>query len=169
MIESIAIAPFLLFLLCHLVGDFLAQSDWMALNKNKRTFPCLVHCLIYTACFLVLTVSWKALLFIFVTHFIIDRFPIIVKRLIWTKNMFPLLDYPPFKYCDTTGYYDDSPYNTEPVLKEDYAIWVNNEREKILAKYGRPRHFFITIWLYIITDNTLHLICNGIALVFLGV
>lgn len=148
------IAPFLLFLMCHLVGDFILQSDWMAMNKNKSTLHCLIHCLIYTACFIILTLSWKALLFIFVTHFIIDRFPIIVKRLLWIKNMFPLLDYPPFKYCDTTGYYDDSPYNT-----------YRNGEERC---FGKPRHFFITVWLYIITDNTLHLICNGIALLCLA-
>jgi len=164
MIESLFAIKFLL---CHFVGDFIFQSDWMALNKNKSTIHCLVHCLIYTACFLVITTSWKALLFIGVTHFIIDRFPIIVKRLIWCKNHVQFdatKTYPPFKYCDTTGYYDDSPYNTEPVLKEDYAIWVNNEREKILKKYGKPRLFFITMWLYIITDNTLHLMFNLIAL-----
>ena len=157
MVESIAIAPFLLFLLCHLVGDYILQNDWIAMNKNKSTVHCLVHCLIYTACFTILTLSWKALLFIFVTHFIIDRFSIITKRVIWLKNHInPGLDYPPFKYCDTTGYYDDSPYNTyryNETLDEQYL--------------GKPRHFFITIWLYIITDNTFHFICNGIALLCL--
>lgn len=162
MVETIAIAPFLLFLLCHLVGDFILQSDWMAMSKNKSTLHCLVHCLIYTSCFLVLTVSWKALLFIFVTHFIIDRFPIIVKRLLWTKNHFPTFNYPPFEYCDTTGYYDDSPYNTK---RFGQNAFIDKFHESIV---GKPRLFFITIWLYIITDNTLHLICNGIALLCLA-
>lgn len=147
------------FLLCHLVGDFIVQSDWMALNKNKKTWPCIVHCLIYTACFLVITTSWKALLFIGVTHFIFDRFPIIIKRLIWTKNHFPN-GYPPFGWCSTTGYYDDSPYNTYN------AVSVLNNPVEL---YGKQRHFFVTIWLYIITDNTIHLICNYLALFLFGV
>jgi len=148
------------FLLCHFVGDFYLQSDWMALNKNKKTFNCLVHVLFYTACFLVLTTSWKALLFIGGTHFIIDRFPAFLKRLIWWRNHFPTGVYPSFQHCNTTGYYDDSPYNS-------YTRGPKNEVNELYKKYGRPRHFFITIWLYIIHDNLLHLTCNLIALTLL--
>jgi len=150
----------ILFLLCHFVGDYIFQSDWQAMNKGKKTLNCLVHVLLYTSCFLILTVSWKALLFIAVTHFIIDRFPIIVKRLIWLKNhLNPTFSYPAFEYCDTTGYYDDSPYNSTNIKKLDpylTLMWEN--------KFGKPRLFLVTCWLYIITDNTLHLICNLIAL-----
>jgi hypothetical protein len=144
----------ILFLLCHFVGDFWLQSDWMAMNKGKKTLNCLVHVLIYTACFTVLTLSWKALLFIAVTHFILDRWHIILKRMIWWKNHFPTMTYPPFKYCDTTGYYDDSPYNTYRYGEEQ--------------GFGKPRIFFVTCWLYIISDNILHLICNLIALTLLA-
>lgn len=133
-------------------GDFVTQSDWMALNKAKKSIPCLIHVILYTACFLFLTTSWKALLVIGATHFIIDRFPIIVKRLIWFKNHInPTFSYVPFKYCDTTGYYDDSPYTTDKTDVEGYA----------------KRHFFITIWLYIVTDNLLHLTINYCALKYL--
>jgi len=147
----------IMFLLCHFVGDYIFQSDWMAMNKSKKTLNCLVHCILYTACFLILTLSWKALLFIGVTHFIFDRFPIIIKRLIWLKNHInPELSFPPFRFCDTTGYYDDSKYNTEPASELSERWW------------GKPRLFIVTIWLYIITDNTLHLICNLIALTLLA-
>jgi len=37
-------------LLGHLVGDYLFQNDWMALNKKRRLMPCLVHCAFYTFC-----------------------------------------------------------------------------------------------------------------------
>lgn len=143
----------ILFLLCHLLGDYvLGQSDWMALNKSKQTIPCLIHVLLYTSFFLILTTSWKALLFIGITHFIIDRWPIIVKRIIHLKNhLNPKFHFPGFPWCDTTGYFDESPVNT---IKEGYT------------GYER-RPFYITIWLYIITDNTLHLICNFIALNFI--
>jgi hypothetical protein len=150
----------IMFLLCHFFGDYFAQSDWMALNKNKKSWNCLVHVLIYTTCFLLLTTSWKALLFIGVTHFIFDRFPVLIKRTIWLKNHFPTGKYPMFEYCDTTGYYDDSPYRT--CERPDYPKMINEEK-----LWGKPRHFFITIWLYIIHDNTLHLICNLIALTLL--
>lgn len=144
-----------MFFLCHFVGDFWLQTDWMAMNKGKKSFNCLVHVLIYTSCFLFLTLSWKALLFIGVTHFILDRWHVILKRMIWLKNHFPTFKYPPFEYCDTTGYYDDSPYNTKPVREEQKRV------------LGQPRLFCVTIWIYIISDNILHLICNLIALILL--
>lgn len=32
----------------HLVGDYLLQNDWMALNKKRDIGPCLVHCILWT-------------------------------------------------------------------------------------------------------------------------
>lgn len=61
-------------LLCHLIGDYCLQNQWMADNKTRRSWPCLVHCLLYTLPFLLLTRSPAALAVIFVTHFLIDRF-----------------------------------------------------------------------------------------------
>ena len=146
----------IMFLLCHFVPDFWLQTDWMAMNKSKKSWNCLVHVLIYTSCFLILTTSWKALLFIGVTHFILDRWHIILRKMIWWKNHFPTGKYPPFRLCDSTGYYDDNPYNSATTNKH------------IIERYGQPRHFFITIWLYIVQDNLLHLLCNLIALILLS-
>ena len=152
-------------LFAHFFGDFVIQTDWMALNKSKRSFPCLVHVLIYTACFLPITTSWKALLLIGVTHFILDRWHFILKRLIWWKNHFPK-GYPQYKYCDTTGYYDDSPYNSEEVYRTDWCDIKGNE--ETLETFGKPRHFFITIWLYVATDNLFHIFINYMAIKYLG-
>lgn len=33
----------------HFIGDFVFQTDWMALNKSKRNWPLTVHILVYTA------------------------------------------------------------------------------------------------------------------------
>lgn len=155
-----------MFFLCHFVPDYFFQSDWIALNKAKRTIPCLIHVLIYTSFFLFFTFSWKALLFIGLSHFLIDRWPIIVKRFIWLKNHInPYFYYPPFKYCDTTGYYDTSPVNT--VLSE--TITNNKDWCEFYQKWwGNPRPFFLTLFLYIVTDNTFHIICNLIALMYLS-
>ena len=147
----------IMFFVCHLLGDYiLGQSDWMALNKSRQTIPCLSHVILYTSFFLLLTTSWKALLFIGATHFILDRWPVLIRRLIWLKNHInPTFSYPAYKYCNSTGYYDDSPYNSSKI---------SNVNPYFAAKFGQPRHFHITIFLYIVTDNTLHLICNFIAL-----
>lgn len=142
-------------LLVHVFADYVTQSDWMAMNKNKKSFPCLIHVLWYTFCFLLLTTSWKALLVIGGTHFIIDRFPVIIRRAIWYKNYIQSpTTYPPFEYCSTTGYFDDSPYHAVPPAA-------------LVKKFGAPRHFFVTAWLYIITDNLAHLTINYFALKYL--
>ena len=145
-------------LLAHVFGDYILQSDWMALNKSKRSLPCFVHVCIYTSVFLLLTTSWKALLVIGAFHFLFDRFPIIIRRMIWVKNhMGPGFNYVPFSKCEGTGYYDN-------ILNEVTGKPYTNE---IINGYG-PRINYITIWLYIITDNALHLLTNYLAIKYLG-
>ena len=142
--------------LVHILADFGLQTDWMAMNKNKSTKHCLVHVLIYTACFLLLTLSWKALLFIGATHFLLDRWGHKgLKRLIWLRNHFPTGKYPPWRLCDSTGYYDTCETNSYYPLNEH-----------ALKRYGNPRPKEITWWLYIIHDNALHLFFNMLALVY---
>jgi hypothetical protein len=38
-------------LLAHLFGDYIFQSDYMAQNKTKRSWPAFVHALLYSLCF----------------------------------------------------------------------------------------------------------------------
>ena len=95
-------------LLTHIFGDFVLQSDYLAMNKSKHSWPCFIHICIYTSCFLMLTLSWKALLVIGVTHFLIDRFHTPLRRFIWLKNHIgPGFKYVPFEKCKWTGYYDN--------------------------------------------------------------
>jgi hypothetical protein len=58
----------------NLVGDYLLQNDWMALNKKRSSFHCAVHCAIWTACVILFSqwALWTAVP-LFVTHFIQDR------------------------------------------------------------------------------------------------
>lgn len=158
-------------LLAHIFGDYILQSDWMAMNKSKRTIPCLVHVLLYTSVFILLGASWQALLVIGSVHFVFDRWHYPLKMAIWLKNhLNPKFRYPPFSYCDMTGYYDDSPYTTEAKkrFKEtEGRIFKTLAGEKLPEWWGDKRLFFITMWLYIITDNFLHLLTNYLALKYL--
>jgi hypothetical protein len=58
----------------HLVGDYLAQNDWMALNKKQSTLHCGVHCAVWAASVLFFSgwPLWTAIP-LFVTHFVQDR------------------------------------------------------------------------------------------------
>lgn len=59
----------------HMIGDYLLQNTWMALNKTKNSLICVVHCFLYTLSIAVICqwFDWR-LLVIFITHFVMDRF-----------------------------------------------------------------------------------------------
>lgn len=70
-------------LIGHLVGDYLLQNDWMALNKKKSSFHCVIHCLIWAIC-VISFAGWygphdahwfngEVFTILFVTHFLQDR------------------------------------------------------------------------------------------------
>lgn len=91
-------------LACHAIGDIILQSDWMALNKTKRSWPCIAHVVTYTLPFLALAPSLRALAIIAGTHFLIDRFRLI-RFVIYAKNfMAPRREWLPWSMCFQTGY-----------------------------------------------------------------
>lgn len=78
-------------LLGHLVGDYLLQNDWMALNKKNNAIICSIHCLLYTISVMFFISPLNALaelhvyiltiVLIFASHFILDYTSIIDKYL----------------------------------------------------------------------------------------
>lgn len=130
-------------LLAHLVGDYLIQSDWMATQKTERIWPAIVHGVIYSIPFLFLSPSRDALMVICITHILIDHFRI-ARYVVWFKNFFAP------DWNEAT----DSPWNPE---------W-----DKCKATgYPPDRPVWLTVWLMIIADNTIHLIVNYFALKYL--
>lgn len=123
-------------IICHLVGDYLLQSDWMATEKTKQSLAAACHALVYSVSFLFLRPSVAAMVFIIGTHFVIDRWRL-ARYIVWAKNYLAprRAMTPPFNECKATGY---------PPNRPDWLV----------------------VWLLIIADNTLHLICNGIALAY---
>lgn len=59
--------------LCHLIGDYVLQCDFIAKSKGENMYHLLVHCALYTLPFMYLfgVVSWKSF-FIFGSHMYID-------------------------------------------------------------------------------------------------
>ncbi|PID05161.1 MULTISPECIES: DUF3307 domain-containing protein [unclassified Sporosarcina] len=66
-------------LLGHLVGDYLLQNYWMAMNKANKWIPLLTHCLVYTLSIFTaivisgFEVSWLALAIIYISHAFLDK------------------------------------------------------------------------------------------------
>lgn len=121
----------------HLLGDYVLQSHWMATNKTKLdevltgNIAALAHVLAYTAPFALLTQSWLALGLIAGSHFVIDRYRL-ARYVVWAKNFF------------------FAPPNENPPWSE-------------CSKTGYPDTVppWLSVWLLIITDNIMHIVCNA--------
>jgi hypothetical protein len=94
-------------LLCHALGDYVLQSDWMANTKTKKSVACLVHVVTYALPFLLLRPSLLALAVIVGTHFVIDRWRL-ARYVCWAKNFLGPGNRP-WKECAATGYPPDRP------------------------------------------------------------
>jgi hypothetical protein len=133
-------------LLLHGIGDYFIQTDWQALNKKRPgaigIWACLKHCILYSLPFLMIG-SWAAVGVIFLTHYIIDRTKL-VEYLIAIKNNVRKGNAPEGHSYSFPHMYDVSNFG---------------------FSLGRPP--LITVWLYIITDNLLHICCNYLALKYL--
>lgn len=120
-------------LVAHAVGDYVLQSDWMALKKRKSFGIALIHALTYGLPFLLLQPSLLAWLLIVVSHALIDRFAV-AKYVGFLKNhLAPVDAWPVWAKTNATGYDEEKP------------VWMST-------------------WLFIITDNALHLAINYAAL-----
>lgn len=137
-------------LIIHGIGDYFLQTDWQALNKKKSGWvgfwACLKHCITYSLPFLFIG-SWKAVLIIFITHFIIDRTNIVAYALAIKNGVWK------WKY----NWDNDNQANPPNLQVPDISNF----------GFGLDRPFAISIWLYIICDNLLHIICNYLALRYL--
>lgn len=155
-------------LLCHLFGDYVLQSDWMAQNKTKAHWPAFVHALLYSLLFLPLCLhaqtgwyrlgedgqwhfyqtsrfQWAAWLVIFGTHFLIDRYRL-ARYVVWAKNWL-------------------APYSR--TLWEQRMSWKACERTGYVPEDRGGPPAWMSVWLLIIADNTLHLTINYLALRYL--
>jgi hypothetical protein len=134
-------------LLLHLLGDFIIQNDWMALNKKKKSWigelACHVHCITYALPFLFIA-SPLSVLIIYITHYLIDRTNVIMyflafrnntKKEIWKKSSYGR------KYM----IYDISNFG-----------------------FNKIRPFAISIWLFFIVDNCFHIAINYFVIKYIG-
>lgn len=61
-----------LLVMCHCIGDYVLQIDFLAKTKGTNLYHLFVHCVLYLVPFaIVFGVDWK-LGVLFVSHFIID-------------------------------------------------------------------------------------------------
>jgi hypothetical protein len=130
-------------LVCHAIGDYVLQSDWMANEKTKRSVAALAHVVTYALPFLLLGPSWLALAVIVGSHFVIDRWRL-ARFVCWAKNI---------ALCPPS--YE----NARGVAGPQFA-WLNCKA----TGYPSERPPWLSVWLLIIADNVIHVVINGAAL-----
>lgn len=132
-------------ILLHLIGDYILQSHWMATEKVKRSTAALAHAILYMLPFLLLTQSPAALGVIAASHFVIDRWRL-ARFVCWLKNWVGVPSYP------------------EDLANND-LIW-HNKRWSACSNTGYPDDVpaWLSVWLLIAADNTVHLLCNAAAI-----
>lgn len=149
-------------LILHLIGDYVTQSDWMAQNKGKRFWPAFCHAVVYALPFLFIG-SVQAVLVIYFTHLLIDRYGL-ARFVIWAKNIV-LAPFSP-EHPEIWDYYDDHAF--DQAMNEYRAYWdVWNWENCNLTGYPKQSPAWLSVWLMIAADNTLHLAINYAALLWL--
>lgn len=127
-------------LILHCIGDYVTQSQWMVENKTKSGFAASAHATVYSLPFLLIG-SWQAFVAILLSHFLIDRFRL-ARFVVYAKNNLGM-----------------------PANEYGKARWLWSN----CSSTGYPSDVppWMAVWLLIAADNTLHLICNYLALKFL--
>ena len=148
-------------LLCHMVGDYVLQTDHMALRKRQSWLVALAHGLAYSLPFLLLGPSWAAWLVIALSHALIDRLGL-ARYVCWAKNwLAPRW----IKNCHSA---------CSAPLQGLKGGWCHGCGQRGLRNYPwdecrstgyhRSRPEYLSVWLVIIVDNLMHILINGLAL-----
>ena len=124
-------------LLGHLLGDYLWQNEFMAMNRSKNTwagwFAAILHCSLYTLA--VCSFMWNFQLIwivaVFCSHFFIDKFALAEKYMHYIKGK-SMKDY----------------------VKKDTKEWGTIPN---IDRYDILEGGFSAV-VYTATDNTMHLI-----------
>ncbi len=152
-------------LIAHLIGDYVLQNHWMANNKTTLTWAAVLHGTLYSFPFILLAPSWQALLVIWLTHILIDRFRLakywvefwgvgLEGQVIGTLRKARGFERLELDTVDMTG---------RPILgMKGPWFWVDDNGKRIAPTPEAPP--FLGVWLLIIVDNTLHLTINYLSI-----
>lgn len=156
-----------LFFIAHLSGDYLLQSDWMAQKKTSSWLPAVAHALVYSLPYLVMRPTLVAWLVIVVTHAAIDHYRL-ARYVCWGKNFLAPrwievprepVEIPPYEVLDRQV---SDTWKPPSLFLRNYP-W----SDCVKTGYYHKSPDWLAFWLLFIADNTMHLICNYVALRFL--
>ncbi len=124
-------------LIAHLVGDYLLQSTWMATEKTKAWLPAGVHALVYSLPFVLFLQPSFLAWVVMVGTHAAIDHYRLARYVAYAKNFL-------------------GPRRT-------WAPWADCQA----TGFPSATPAWLSTWLMIITDNTMHLLINGAALAWL--
>lgn len=75
-----------LLVMCHLVGDYVLQTDFIALTKGQNWYHLIVHCGLYILPFYIcFGFTWQ-LGFLFISHLVIDSLKARYEKIDYTTD-----------------------------------------------------------------------------------
>ena len=120
-------------LVLHALGDYGLQSDWMASEKTKGAWPAFAHALTYTLPFALLFGLHWQPLLLIGGTHFVIDHWRLARYLCWAKNILAPASY--------------------------RHQWVDCQP----TGYHKDKPMWLTLWLLILADNTMHLAFNGLA------
>jgi len=147
-------------LVCHLIGDYVLQSDWMAARKRQESAAAALHAFAYALPFVVLGVSGLAWVVIVGTHFVIDRWGL-ARYVVWAKNFLAPRTTVEIEYVPAFVTVAGKELHDE---RTHLQRWWHPWRECRGTGYPPARPVWLATWLLIIADNVLHIVINGAAI-----
>ncbi|MBI4225413.1 MAG: DUF3307 domain-containing protein [Candidatus Sungbacteria bacterium] len=121
-------------LLAHLLGDYFLQSGWMANNKTKRCWPAFVHAVVYSLPFLLMFQPSLEAMFVIMSTHFLIDRWRLARYVAYAKEFL-------------------SPYST-------WRPWSEHSG----TGYHKDTPPFLSVWLMILIDNTMHIMINAVAL-----
>jgi hypothetical protein len=150
-------------LVAHLVGEYLAQSHWMATEKTKRTLAAAVHSVAYFLPFWFLHPSKAAIAVIVGTHFLIDRYRL-ARFVVFAKNFLaPRETVIQTRIPNADELQGENGHVTQLQIRRNWPKWEDAQA----TGYPSDVPPWLSFWLLIIADNTLHIVINGLTLRYL--
>jgi hypothetical protein len=120
-------------LLAHLVGDYILQTHYEAVEKVSHWYPAFTHAAKYTAAFLPLSRDPRALAVIGGTHMVIDHFRL-AKHVNWLRNQAAPKDWRP---TDLTN--AGLPASVPPGLAMALMILTDNTMHLLINEWALDR------------------------------
>ncbi|MCG3162412.1 MAG: hypothetical protein JMDDDDMK_03662 [Acidobacteria bacterium] len=124
-------------LLAHVVGDYILQSDWMATEKTKRSVAAAAHAVSYAVPFVIAFRPSWAALAVITGTHFVIDRWRLARFVIYAKNFM--------------------------APRSKWASWSDCAG----TGYHKDVPPWLSVWLLIIVDNTMHVFINGLALEFL--